>query len=79
MPPTRGHDLKPLAFVYLNIYSPDAPHTGARLETEIVNTLISINIGMPPTRGHDLKRSDPCAAWLAGRMPPTRGHDLKLT
>ena len=55
MPPTRGHDLKPLAFVYLNIYSPDAPHTGARLETEIVNTLISINIGMPPTRGHDLK------------------------
>ena len=34
---------------------------------------------MPPTRGHDLKRSDPCAAWLAGRMPPTRGHDLKLT
>ena len=34
MPPTRGHDLK-LAYKYLSKgWNVDAPHTGARLETQ---------------------------------------------
>ena len=33
MPPTRGHDLKPLCLVHLLFGGVDAPHTGARLET----------------------------------------------
>ena len=33
MPPTRGHDLKLLAASSAGSFAPDAPHTGARLET----------------------------------------------
>ena len=79
MPPTRGHDLKRLAVRLSHTVPPDAPHTGARLETYNAPVEDLKHIWMPPTRGHDLK-------LLAGRlgrpgkmMPPTRGHDLKLT
>ena len=34
MPPTRGHDLKLTATKTLTLEAVDAPHTGARLETE---------------------------------------------
>ena len=33
MPPTRGHDLKHARTPMILILVPDAPHTGARLET----------------------------------------------
>ena len=76
MPPTRGHDLK------LSLISPtsksneDAPHTGARLET---NSSFPPRVGnmMPPTRGHDLKPNTSSTVIELNRMPPTRGHDLK--
>ena len=34
MPPTRGHDLKLLLVVCRFLVAVDAPHTGARLETQ---------------------------------------------
>ena len=34
MPPTRGHDLKPVASTIVSTPLLDAPHTGARLETK---------------------------------------------
>ena len=54
----------------------DAPHTGARLETEIGNRSI-IWERMPPTRGHDLKLVRIVRLRIRFAMPPTRGHDLK--
>ena len=36
MPPTRGHDLKLFDYCNLGAVVPDAPHTGARLETNII-------------------------------------------
>ena len=76
MPPTRGHDLKRQSPLEQSNRQQDAPHTGARLETDHNNTGRQI-CGMPPTRGHDLKLRllSPCCKAL--QMPPTRGHDLK--
>ena len=54
MPPTRGHDLKQIAAAELGLITPDAPHTGARLETESPEYRTKAE-RMPPTRGHDLK------------------------
>ena len=34
MPPTRGHDLKQYYHVSADYILGDAPHTGARLETQ---------------------------------------------
>ena len=53
MPPTRGHDLKLLG-IRTRSWIWDAPHTGARLETFLGQTIRFPQL-MPPTRGHDLK------------------------
>ena len=55
----------------------DAPHTGARLETDLDAAIKQIQEGMPPTRGHDLKLQLIQLFVRAIQMPPTRGHDLK--
>ena len=56
MPPTRGHDLKRKMEYSHSKSKPDAPHTGARLETSSRKFIPSRLSRMPPTRGHDLKR-----------------------
>ena len=55
----------------------DAPHTGARLETQ-KGQVCAQHHRMPPTRGHDLKHRNAIAHLaIHTKMPPTRGHDLK--
>ena len=67
------HDLD--AFVALGLH--DAPHTGARLETEVGGHRFFAERRMPPTRGHDLKPVRVSLKRRINMMPPTRGHDLK--
>ena len=78
MPPTRGHDLKPEKEWHGGGYPEDAPHTGARLETILVDINLIRTIDAPHT-GARLEtaviRERP---EQLSRMPPTRGHDLKL-
>ena len=56
MPPTRGHDLKLESSKTEEISNMDAPHTGARLETDAIIRNLCPDL-MPPTRGHDLKQT----------------------
>ena len=77
MPPTRGHDLKHRSSAWCTQERSDAPHTGARLETNHTVKKAKGPTGMPPTRGHDLKPYRAGEVSRSKLMPPTRGHDLK--
>ena len=71
MPPTRGHDLKPRPEAPASRAKPDAPHTGARLET-YGQALLYRGAKMPPTRGHDLKpQAWQCQSHAAADAPHT--------
>ena len=61
MPPTRGHDLKLVLRVDLANLTPDAPHTGARLET------------LKARRG---KRGKPDAPHTGARLETFLGYGL---
>ena len=50
----------------------DAPHTGARLETEALHASSTFS-RMPPTRGHDLKRMEADDIAVDIRCPPHGG------
>ena len=78
MPPTRGHDLKLQPSPQQPPHTPDAPHTGARLETKDDSNASTHGSKMAPTRGHDLKLGTEYDMVAKKVMPPTRGHDLKL-
>ena len=51
MPPTRGHDLKHSTNVAGLEFEVDAPHTGARLETQDVYTALGLQPRCPPHGG----------------------------
>ena len=54
----------------------DAPHTGARLETdeELIDFVEWLDAPHTGARLETPAAAPPCTD---GRMPPTRGHDLK--
>ena len=49
MPPTRGHDLKHFAGLYVGQHLADAPHTGARLETARRTIKVDLPLDAPHT------------------------------
>ena len=49
MPPTRGHDLKPTHYRLRCQAARDAPHTGARLETDIDKVAALLEADAPHT------------------------------
>ena len=78
MPPTRGHDLKLCLDKGKGAMKIDAPHTGARLETNISASLRHAKSDAPHTGARLETPSVMTAAPAVHSMPPTRGHDLKL-
>ena len=76
MPPTRGHDLKRLYRFAHSLILPDAPHTGARLETSFPQ-IITVPALMPPTRGHDLKHDCRTSGALDINDAPHTGARLE--
>ena len=78
MPPTRGHDLKPAERQPRRRSVLDAPHTGARLETDELAWELDID-WMPPTRGHDLKLGVAIYAGTAGKDAPHTGARLETS
>ena len=76
MPPTRGHDLKHPWLARIESELHDAPHTGARLETN-TRTTHGMRYTDAPHTGARLETLTARTATEIIRMPPTRGHDLK--
>ena len=76
MPPTRGHDLKPVTADAIKLAEPMPPTRGHDLKHRMHPGFQELRT-MPPTRGHDLKQLVRGPMRVPGGDAPTPGNVLK--